>query len=379
MTAGIFLLDSDDRIVEMREEPYESEEVLQRLLASFPQLLAGDEFPGEEPRRWVLVTREAGVPDQEGAGGRWSLDHLFLDQGGIPTLVEVKRSSDTRARREVVAQMLDYAANAAVYWPAEQIREWFTATCEEKSVDPNEVLGALVGSVEFDPEEFWEAVRTNLRAGRLRLVFIADQIPRELQRIIEYLNEQMSDTEVLGVEIRQFRNGDQRTLVPRVIGQTAAAQQAKRVTTSRAPRQWDEEMFVADATERIAPEEVKVLRDLLDWSATWRSRLWWGKGKIDGSAVPVLDHDGQGYPPITLWSNGSVEIGFYWLAYHPPFDDPAARHEFRRRLNQISGVDLTEDVIGRRPNIRVSRLRPPESLAAFKAAVEWLVAEVRER
>ena len=42
-----------------------------------------------------------------------------------PTLVEVKRSSDTRERREVVGQMLDYAANAVVYWPIETIRARF--------------------------------------------------------------------------------------------------------------------------------------------------------------------------------------------------------------------------------------------------------------
>jgi hypothetical protein len=34
-----------------------------------------------------------------------------FDQNAVPTLVEVKRSSDTRIRREVVGQMLDYAAN----------------------------------------------------------------------------------------------------------------------------------------------------------------------------------------------------------------------------------------------------------------------------
>ena len=55
-------------------------------------------------------------------GNRWSLDHLFLDQEGIPTLVEVKRGTDTRIRREVVGQMLDYAANAIVYWPVEELR-----------------------------------------------------------------------------------------------------------------------------------------------------------------------------------------------------------------------------------------------------------------
>ena len=45
-------------------------------------------------------------------GGRWLVDRLFLDQDGVPTLVEVKRSSDTRIRREVVGQLLEYAANA---------------------------------------------------------------------------------------------------------------------------------------------------------------------------------------------------------------------------------------------------------------------------
>jgi hypothetical protein len=35
-----------------------------------------------------------------------------LDQDAILTIVEVKRSTDTHVRREVVGQMLDYAANA---------------------------------------------------------------------------------------------------------------------------------------------------------------------------------------------------------------------------------------------------------------------------
>lgn len=37
------------------------------------------------------------------------MDHLFVDQDAIPTLVEVKRSSDTRIRREVVGQLLEYS------------------------------------------------------------------------------------------------------------------------------------------------------------------------------------------------------------------------------------------------------------------------------
>src|ERR1035437_9301651 len=96
----------------MTEAPFAKEDFLQELVEKYPDLLAGDQMDSTESRRWLLVARELGVPDDEGAADRWSLDHLFLDQDGIPTLVEVKRSSDTRIRREVVGQMLDYAANA---------------------------------------------------------------------------------------------------------------------------------------------------------------------------------------------------------------------------------------------------------------------------
>jgi hypothetical protein len=71
------------------------------------------------------VKRELGAAFEEDAPDRWSLDHLFLDEEGVPTLIEVKRSSDTRIRREVVGQMLDYAANGAELWGLEKIRAAF--------------------------------------------------------------------------------------------------------------------------------------------------------------------------------------------------------------------------------------------------------------
>jgi hypothetical protein len=68
----------------MREQPYDSENLLQALLARYPDLLAGDQFT-ESPRRWLLVKREAGAPAKEAGRSRWSLDHLFLDQEAVPT------------------------------------------------------------------------------------------------------------------------------------------------------------------------------------------------------------------------------------------------------------------------------------------------------
>jgi len=137
------LLQDRNRLVEMTEQPYECEALLQRLLAVHPSILAGDQFHGSEPKRWLLVGREVAVPDDDASLGRWSLDHLFVDQHRIPTFVEVKRSSDTRIRREVIGQMFDYAANAVTYWAAGQVRSHYERTCQTHEVNPDERLIAF--------------------------------------------------------------------------------------------------------------------------------------------------------------------------------------------------------------------------------------------
>ena len=167
MGNGIFLIQTDGSLVEMPQSPYNSEEVLQDLLAKYPNILTGNQNEDSEPTRWLLVKQEMGVPDNQFVGNRWSLDHLFLDQNGIPTLVEVKRATDTRIRREVVGQMLDYAANAIVYWPIEKIRENLEQTLLENDEDEDEIFAIFLDD-EINREEFWKRVETNLRSGRVR-------------------------------------------------------------------------------------------------------------------------------------------------------------------------------------------------------------------
>lgn len=227
MSGGIFLLRGEDDLVPMTEAPYDSEDVLQELLAKFPDLLAGDQLAGADARRWILIDRESAVPDVEDGSGRWSIDHLFLDQDSVPTLVEVKRSSDTRIRREVVGKLIDYAANAVVYWPVERLRAAFEARLERQGGDPDAELEAVLGP-DADADAYWNQAAANLKAGRIRLVFVSDEIPRELRRMVEFLNEQMA-AEVIAIEVKQYIGpAGLRTLVPRAIGQTAAAETRKR-------------------------------------------------------------------------------------------------------------------------------------------------------
>src|SRR3954453_13686923 len=143
----------------MLEQPYVAETDLQGHLAAHPELLSA-EAAEDERRRWLLVRREMGVADRTDGTDRWSLDHLFIDQDAVPTLVEVKRSSDTRLRREVVGQMLDYAANGAKYWPADGLRSAFDARCSAEGLDAPALLAEHLGG--GDEDAFWTQVGENI-------------------------------------------------------------------------------------------------------------------------------------------------------------------------------------------------------------------------
>ena len=351
----IYLLKEDSKLLAMEEAPYDSESLLQKLLADHPDLLAGDQIDAEEPRRWLLVTREMAVPGEQDGAGRWSLDHLFLDQDAIPTLVEVKRSSDTRIRREVIGQMLDYAANAVAYWPVEEIKAKFESRCKDDGDDPETELVGLLGEGQ-DISTFWQSVKTNLQAGRVRLLFIADEIPTELRRVVEFLNSQMDPAEVLAIEVKQFVGENLKTLVPRVVGQTETARQKKKVDRGES-RQWDEASFFSDLSQRRGEQEAAVARRLLDWAKNHGLRIWWGQGKKDGSFFPsYINRFGQHFL-FSVWTYGSVELQFQHMR-RPPFAEEGKRKELAHRLSAI-GVSIPEEALNRRPTFGLSLLLEP--------------------
>ena len=373
MTGMFVIQDGNKGLVEMTETPYDSENLLQTLLADYPNLIAGDQVDSENPRQWLLISREASLPSEEDGAGRWSVDHLFLDQDGIPTLIEVKRSSDTRIRREVVGQMLDYAANAVVYWPVEKVRSMFEANCTGSKRDPEQELRQYLNG-RCEPEDFWGQVKTNLEAGKVRMVFVADEIPRELQRIIEFLNTQMDPAEVLGMEIRQFQGKGLKTLVPRVIGQTATKK------PPRSSRQWDEQSFFDQLDSRWEARDVETARRILRWAQAQSLRIWWGKGKDYGSFYPMLDVSGASYYLIGLrtgYTTGYIEIEFGRLKDSRQFADESRRAELLKRLNEITGVKLPENAIERYPSIQVPLLREHENLQRFLDTLNWVLEQYR--
>jgi len=270
--AKIFLINQEGKdIKEMLETPYSSEDVLQHLLVLKPGLLPGDQINPQTPREWLLVRREMGIPDAVNQPDRWSIDHLLLDQDGVPTLVECKRASDTRIRREVVAQMLEYAANATANWTAADLRRIAEETHKKESASLDDSLERLLGSRdETRIENFWKSVESNLSAGKVRLIFVADEIPPELRRLVEYLNERLRNVDVLAVEVKQYLGDGVRAVVPRLIGMTQKALDVKDETGTRKPP-LTSETFLGQCSPEAADLFEKIFASDLpkDFSIYW--------------------------------------------------------------------------------------------------------------
>lgn len=377
MSGSIFLLQNGSNLVRMNASLYDSEVLLQELLAKYPDLLAGDQFDSTEPRRWLLVSREMAVPGEEAGAGRWSLDHLFLDQDAIPTLVEVKRSTDTRIRREVVGQMLDYAANGVAYWPVEAIRSQFEKTCENRGLHPSKEIGAFLGE-QADQQAFWQMVKTNLQAGRICMVFVADEIPAELRRVVEFLNGQMDPAEVFAIEIKQYVGQGMKTLVPRVIGQTAEAER-KKSPGQRTERQWDETTFFSVLDSRPEENLAGDARRIYEWGQKAGLRVRWSRGQ-NGAFYLVLNHSNRDYFPIAIrtgFTNAYVEFQFGRLKDAPPFNNPAKRSELLRRLNDIPGVSISEEQSTKYPGVPLAVLSKDGVLRKFIETLDWVLTEIK--
>jgi hypothetical protein len=375
MDGGIYLLPQEGPLVRMVRRPYDSESALQLLLAQYPSLLAGDQIDSARPRRWLLVAREAPLPDGLEGPGRWAVDHLFLDQEGVATLVEVKRSGDSRLRREVVGQMLDYAAHVAHAWTPQDIRELFERRCAREGLDSVGLLADLLERV-CGPEDFWEQVKDNLALGRLRLVFVADQIPPELARVVSFLNRQMDPAQVLALELQQYVGGSFTVLTPHLVGASHPAPPRKS-SGPRPKRSPTPAAFFAVLESHRGAWEAAVAHRITEWASRGGMHLIWERETVENLCRFMVTHEEHDYQLFSLSSAGEVQINFRWYPYKPPFDRTEKRLALRKLLNTIPEVRLPVESVTEMASLPLSVLLTEPALRAFLDALEWALAEIR--
>jgi len=344
----------------MQPSAPKDEDELQYLIASHPETIAGRGEP------LILVKREQSVPDKQDGAARFSLDNLFVTQAGEPVLVEVKQAKNTQIRREVVGQLLDYAANGSAYWEPGTLEAAFRAQSERDGRDPDELLREFLADTGplADPAQFWVRVDDNLASGRMRLVIVADRIPRELARIVEFLNEQMDKATVLAVELTYYI-GEKglRTLVPKVIGETERGQSATGKKTLHAPPPSIEEWLSIYASEK--PDFNTACQRLIDTVCALE-----GTVKVEtGTHYLIMD---WGTPDkstarLLYMTNvkGRVAICFGNFKKRPKLADSEIRQSVYQGFHDIFGTLSTTNINGF-PSFDVTALNDDNVLLAFR-------------
>ena len=330
------------------------EDALQELLQKYPQIIPGKQIDPSDPPRFVLLQREMPV-------GGWSLDHLYVDQNAVLTLIETKLVENPESRREVIGQIIEYAANATKLWTAEQVRQDAIEFWSKQGKDLNEVLSNEFsgGSDGLNIIDFWRSVEANLKDGQVRLIIVSDELRPEVRRMIEYLNGEMQNAEVLGLELKCYgQESTSLVLVPHLVGQTQANVDRRR--PDKLPVQWTKDKLKT-AFENFTPTDTaQKLRRVLDWSLSNQSFI------ESKAQLPSFGICGKGkYRILTIYSDEYVYLFFEQRLY------PGGNEERDKLVNALKSLQMLDQDIdpqqaanGRNLVRRLSELNDDE-LAKF--------------
>ncbi|MEX0654020.1 MAG: hypothetical protein WD534_05235 [Phycisphaeraceae bacterium] len=196
MANRVFLRRETGELEQLESRSFAAEDEIDALIASDARLLAAALSTDERRLQFLLVDRQVAIDDGE-VTGRWSADLVFLDNEGVLTVVEDKLSRNADIRRKVIGQGIEYVANIATTWTSDHVKKLLA----QRLGDWQPAVSNLIG-LDDGRDDFWARVTKNLRLGRLRLVFAANELPRELRVAIEFLNQVTGPMEVAGVAVQ---------------------------------------------------------------------------------------------------------------------------------------------------------------------------------
>lgn len=194
---------------------YRNEDELETFLIDNPNLIAG-----ERDDVWTVWARQIAARSDN------QLDLLGLGSDGSITIVECKLGSNREERREVIAQVLEYAS-ALWEMDLERFRELFRKQ-HPSGRDPFELLveqtpSDLAGG-DWDVEQTKKLAALNLQRGSLRLVVAVDDISERLRRIIDYVNSRSpGELKIIAISIPRYGQGTTGVVAVETHGERAPA------------------------------------------------------------------------------------------------------------------------------------------------------------
>ena len=388
MAASFFHIDRDGSLSAMRETGFESEDQIRQLLANHPEVLARDATAGETPRRWFAMARQDPPPvapserNGEASGGNSPISHLYVDQDGAPALVEVKLRADPREARDVVGRIIEHAANAKTLWPIDQLRAAFVSRHARSGADADQALRDLIGEI-IDPAAFWTSVEENLENGRIRMVFVVDEMPQDLASMAQFLNVQLTPAAVYAIEVRQHLSASGQILRTSVVGQddaavspaTTSGQSVRGAEAAPSLPSDSKEAWVGAVRAKCDPEEARVLDDLARWM-----REQYGATSISGSQNPSLGlavkEAGKDRSVFGITANKKAVIYLGALAASPTYESEESRQAIVNGVT-AAGVVLTGANVKGEIRMALKDLAEPEVRERMLTVLDDVIETLR--
>lgn len=218
----IATVSEDGRVLGVRKIPRKtlkqgySEDLLQELIHTTPEILPAGQVDSRVQEPLASLAREVSTPSGP-------IDNLMISPNGYPVIVETKLWRNPEARRKVVAQLLDYAA---------QVRGWSYEDLESVWKKKSSYAGSLWSFVQppdLDVEADWvDVVSENLRLGRFLLLIVGDGIRAAAQQLGAVLNGYPDFQFRLGlVELRLYPTSETEIMIlPSCIAKTTEIERA---------------------------------------------------------------------------------------------------------------------------------------------------------
>ncbi len=156
---------------------------LQELLRRHPEILPVDEI---EPVFHPLVPIGREVATEAGY-----IDNLFISHRGYLVLVETKLWRNPEAKREVVAQAIDYSSSVSKwsYKQLDDVTKAYTKKYEGSEQSLLEWVEHQRGPVEKSHAYFEDVVAKNLQLGRFLTLIVGDRIKSSVVDMLGYINK----------------------------------------------------------------------------------------------------------------------------------------------------------------------------------------------
>jgi hypothetical protein len=295
-----------------------AEKLLQSILHQTPQILPVDEFDASFGPL-ISLGREID-----------NIDNLFISPRGRLTIVETKLWRNPEATREVVAQILEYAA---------QVSSWSYSELEDKlrkTLSPAEgaaqSLYELVKRSSVDEElceaDFIDSVQRTLKNGRFLLLVVGDGIRENIESLLELLHKHPQKLFTFGlIELQIFKCDKfphEYLIVPQIVANTTeivrAVVRVETTGTASVSVEIEDNKSISsrgklsqnEFFDQIKDDDIKaVYKEMLDIAENVGAVLSWGSSSV---SVRLPDPTGSKIL-ITLYvmtTNGEAYTG--WMA-----------------------------------------------------------------